>query len=134
MSESSGYEIPEGYLFTGEHEWVRIEEDIAIVGITDYAQLMLGELVFVELPDVGKTYKAGEDLAVAESTKAASDVYAPVTGNVIEVNNELESQPEMVNQDCYKAGWICKMKITEMGTVENLMDRRQYNDYLNGMD
>ena len=125
--------VAKGLLYTKDHEWAKIEEDVATIGITDYAQQMLGELVFVELPQVGKAFAAKEDMAVVESTKTASDVYSPVAGEVVEVNSELESQPELVNQDCYKEGWICKLKIRDAKSVEDLMDSKQYEEYLQGL-
>jgi glycine cleavage system H protein len=124
--------VIEGLLYTKDHEWARIDADVATIGITDYAQQMLGELVFVELPDVGRQFAGDDELAVVESTKAANDIYAPVAGKVIEVNDKLESQPELVNQDCYNAGWICKLQITDAKSVESLMDSRQYEEYLAG--
>jgi glycine cleavage system H protein len=125
--------VVEGLLYTKDHEWAKIDGDVATIGITDYAQQMLGELVFVELPPVGKEYASHEEMAVVESTKTASDVYSPVAGEVVEVNDDLESQPELVNQDCYKAGWICKLKVTDKKSVEGLMDSKQYEDYLKGL-
>ncbi|MFC1634921.1 glycine cleavage system protein GcvH [Planctomycetota bacterium] len=125
--------VVEGLLYTKDHEWIKIDADIATIGITDYAQQMLGELVFVELPPVGKAFAGQEDMAVVESTKTASDVYSPVAGEVVEVNDELESQPELINQDCYKAGWICKLKIADARSVEGLMDSEQYEKYLQGL-
>ncbi len=125
--------VVEGLLYTKDHEWAKIDGDVATVGITDYAQEMLGELVFVELPPVGKEYASHEEMAVVESTKTASDVYSPVAGEVVEVNDDLESQPELVNQDCYKAGWICKLKVTDKKSVEGLMDSKQYEEYLKGL-
>jgi len=124
--------VIEELLYTKDHEWARIDAGAATIGITDYAQQMLGELVFVELPVIGKEYTGNDELAVVESTKAASDVYAPVAGKVIEVNDQLESQPELINQDCYIAGWICKMQITDMKSIESLMDSKQYEEYLAG--
>ncbi len=124
--------VIEGLLYTKDHEWARIDADVATIGITDYAQQMLGELVFVELPDIGKKFAGHDELAVVESTKAANDIYSPVAGKVIEVNGELESQPELINQDCYNAGWICKLQITDTKSVESLMDSKQYEEYLGG--
>ncbi len=126
--------VAKGLLYTKDHEWTRIEADVATIGITDYAQQMLGELVFVELPPVGKAFAGKEELAVVESTKTASDVYSPVAGQVVEVNGELESQPELVNQDCYQAGWICKLKISDPRSVEGLMDSERYEKYLQGLE
>ena len=124
--------VVEGLLYTKDHEWVKIEAEIATIGITDYAQQMLGEIVFVELPAIGKDFSGHDELAIVESTKAASDLYCPVAGKVIEVNGELESEPELINQDCYNAGWICKLQITDTKSVENLMDSKQYEEYLAG--
>jgi len=123
----------EGLLYTKDHEWVRIEADIATIGITDYAQQMLGEIVFVELPAIGKEFAGHDELAIVESTKAASDIYSPMAGKVIEVNGELESQPELINQDCYNAGWICKLQITDTKSVEDLMDSKQYEEHVSGL-
>jgi len=125
--------VVEGLLYTKSHEWVRVEADIATIGVTDYAQQMLGEIVFVELPAIGKEFAQQDELAIVESTKAASDVYSPVAGKVIEVNSELESKPDLINQDCYNAGWICRLKITDTNSVENLMDSRQYQEYVGGL-
>ncbi len=124
--------VIEGLLYTKNHEWARIDADVATIGITDYAQQMLGELVFVELPDIGKKCDGHDELAVVESTKAANDIYSPVAGKVTEVNGELESRPELINQDCYSAGWICKLQITDVKSVESLMDSKQYEEYLGG--
>ncbi len=125
--------IPKGLLYTKDHEWAKIEGDIAIVGITDHAQNQLGELTFVELPDVGKEVKQKGELAVVESSKAASDVYSPVTGKVIEVNKALQTKPETVNDECYDSGWICKIQITDKGSVQNLIDATQYEIYLKAL-
>jgi len=125
--------IPKELLYTKDHEWAKIEGDIAIIGITDHAQYQLGELTFVELPDVGKEVKQKGELAVVESSKAASDVYSPVTGKVIEINKTLHTKPEIVNDDCYGAGWICKIQLTDKGSVQNLIDADQYEIYLRAL-
>lgn len=125
--------VIKGLSYTKEHEWLKIEADGAILGITDYAQEMLGEITYVELPEIERQVEAGDDLAVVESSKAASDVYAPVTGRVIEVNNELEEKPELINEDCYEKGWICKVAIKDKQVVEGLMDSKQYEEYLKGL-
>ena len=122
--------VVEGLLYTKEHEWVKIEGETATVGITDYAQQQLGEITFVELPAVDKQFQQHEEMAVVESSKAASDVYSPLSGKLIEVNSALESKPELINQDCYKAGWICKLSLTDDKSTENLMDAKQYEEYL----
>ena len=124
--------IIEGLRYTKDHDWVRVDAGVATIGITDYAQQMLGELVYVELPDVGREYAGGDELAIVESTKAANDIYCPTAGKAIEVNEKLESQPELVNQDCYNAGWICKLQIADPKSVESLMDSKQYEEYLAG--
>ena len=105
--------VQQELLYTKDHEWVRVEGDTATVGITDYAQEQLGEVVFVELPKVGKEFGAHQELAVVESSKAAADVYCPVAGKVVEVNAELESRPELLNEDCYGGGWLCKLAVTD---------------------
>jgi len=120
--------IPADLKYTKDHEWVRIEGDTATFGITDHAQEALGDIVFVELPEVGRTIDAGEAYAVVESVKAVSDVYAPVGGEITEVNNELESEPELVNTDSYGAGWIAKVHIGT-GQVELLNDD-EYTTFL----
>ncbi len=126
--------IPENLYYTKEHEWILIEDNgLVRVGITDYAQQQLGEIAFVELPAVDKEFQLHDELAVVESSKAAGDVYSPVAGKVTEVNPELQSKPELINQDCYKAGWICKLSITGDKSAENLMNAKQYEEYLKGL-
>jgi len=121
--------IPANLKYTKDHEWVRIDGDIATFGITDHAQEALGDIVFVELPEVGREVEAGEAYAVVESVKAVSDVYAPVSGEVVEVNEELEGEPEKVNTDAFGGGWIAKVKIIGDGSVE-LMTDDEYNTFL----
>jgi glycine cleavage system H protein len=120
-------------LYTKDHEWVSIEGTVATIGITDYAQEQLGELVFVELPAIDKQVRAHDEIAIVESSKAASDVYSPVTGKVIEVNHELESRPELINEDCYKSGWIAKLQLIDPKSHEDLMDSKQYDEYVEGL-
>lgn len=120
--------IPADLKYTKDHEWARIDGDIATFGITDHAQEALGDIVFVELPEVGRTIDAGEAYAVVESVKAVSDVYAPVAGEVIEVNEALEGEPEKVNSDAYGAGWIVKVKIS--GETLELMSDDEYTTFL----
>jgi glycine cleavage system H protein len=122
--------VQQGLLYTKDHEWAKVEDDTATVGITDYAQEQLGEIVFVELPKVGKEFGVHKEFAVVESSKAASDVYSPVAGQVIEVNTELETKPELINEDCYGAGWICKLKLTDRKSLEGLMEAKAYEEYL----
>jgi len=120
--------IPADLKFTKDHEWVRIDGDTATFGITDHAQEALGDIVFVELPELGRAIEAGEAYAEVESVKAVSDVYAPVGGEIIEVNEALEGEPEKVNTDSYGAGWIAKIRIGE-GQTELLNDD-EYTTFL----
>jgi glycine cleavage system H protein len=116
--------------YTNEHEWIRLEGDVATVGITNHAQTQLGDIVYVELPAVGKKVAKGDEAAVVESVKAASEVYAPVGGEVIAVNGDLEGSPATVNQDAEGAGWFLKLKVVDAAEVEQLMTPEQYKDYL----
>ena len=112
--------------FTSDHEWLRVEDGTATVGITDYAQEQLGDLVFVELPEGGKALKKGDTAVVVESVKAASDVYAPVDGEVTEVNQALSSEPALVNSSAMGHGWLWKMKLADESELEGLMDEAAY--------
>ncbi|WP_199244307.1 glycine cleavage system protein GcvH [Pseudodesulfovibrio cashew] len=116
--------IPEDLKYTKSHEWVMIEGDVATVGITDFAQEQLGDMTFVELPEVGDTFEAGSEMGSVESVKAASEIYSPVSGEVIEVNEELEDAPEKVNEEPYGDGWMVKFKIK--GEPEGLLDAEEY--------
>ena len=116
--------------FTKDHEWVNLDGDTATVGITAYAAEQLGDVVFVETPEKGKTVKAGDGLAVVESVKAASDVYAPISGEVIEGNSALSTSPETVNADPEGKGWFAKIKVADKGQLDALMDRAAYDQYL----
>lgn len=116
--------------FTKDHEWVALDGDVATVGITAYAAEQLGDVVFVEVPEVGKTVKAGDGLAVVESVKAASDVYAPIAGEVIEANAALSDAPETVNQSPEGDGWFARLKVADKAAVEALMDRDAYEAFL----
>ncbi len=116
--------------FTKDHEWVSIEGDSALVGITAYAANALGDVVFVEVPEVGKSVKLGDGFAVVESVKAASDVYAPVSGEVVDANSELSNSPDIVNAVPEGAGWIAKIKLSNPSELDALMDRAAYEAYL----
>lgn len=119
--------IPSELKYATSHEWVRNEGNgIVTVGITEHAQELLGDMVFVELPDVGDSVSTGDDVAVAESVKAASDIYAPVTGEVVEVNEDLEDSPELVNSDAFGDGWMFKVKVEDMSELESLLDAEGY--------
>ncbi|MCX6554586.1 MAG: glycine cleavage system protein GcvH [Candidatus Aminicenantes bacterium] len=123
----------EKLLFTKEHEWVRLEGDSAMVGITDYAQHELGDVVYVELPGLGKELKKGDPSANIESVKAVSDVFAPLSGTIIEVNPKLAANPELVNQEPYSEGSLFKMKIKQPDEVKELLDHKKYEEYLRGI-
>ena len=112
--------------YTKEHEWVEVDGDTARVGITNHAQESLGDIVFIDLPTVGKEVKSNEELCVIESVKAASDIYAPIDGEVIEINNNLNDDASIVNQDPEKEGWIFKMKISDLNQYNNLMTLDEY--------
>jgi glycine cleavage system H protein len=116
--------------FTKDHEWVELNGDLATVGITAYAAQQLGDVVFVEVPELGRAVKAGDAFAVVESVKAASDVYAPISGEVVEANSEVADAPETVNAAPEGAGWFAKLKIANPAELDQLMDRAAYEAYL----
>lgn len=116
--------------YTKDHEYIRVEGDTGTVGITDYAQGQLGDVVFVELPSVGKALSKGGEAAVVESVKAASEVYAPVSGEVVAVNSELEAAPGTVNDDPAGKGWFVKIKLTNTGELDGLLSEAEYQDYV----
>jgi glycine cleavage system H protein len=119
--------------YTKEHEWVRIDGAVATVGITAYAAEQLGDVVFVELPKVGRAVEKGGEAAVVESVKAASEVYAPISGEVVEVNAALEGEPATVNADATGAGWFVKLKIKNAAELKDLMTESEYRDYVKGL-
>ena len=119
-----------GMRYTKDHEWVSLDGDVATVGITDYAQQQLGDVVYVELPEVGKKVAKSGEAAVVESVKAASEVYAPLAGEVVEVNPALESAPATVNEDAQGKGWFMKLKLDNPGEVDELMDEAAYKEFL----
>ena len=116
--------------FTKDHEWIDIQGDVARIGITNYAQEQLGDVVFVELPEAGRQFQQGNDAAVVESVKAASEVYAPVSGEIVEPNTKLEDDPALVNQDPTESGWFFTMKVSNPDELNDLMDEAAYADYL----
>ncbi len=121
--------VPSELRYASTHEWVRPEGDGTFtIGITEHAQELLGDMVFVELPEVGSTVSAGDDVAVAESVKAASDVYAPISGEIVAVNEELEDSPEQVNADAFGDGWMFRIKADDPSEVENLLDAEGYQN------
>ncbi|MFB3904564.1 MAG: glycine cleavage system protein GcvH [Acidobacteriota bacterium] len=122
--------IPEKLLYTKEHEWISVENEVGTVGITDHAQTELGDVVYVELPESGSRFSAGQALGSVESVKAVSEVYSPISGRVIEVNSVLADSPETLNQDPYGKGWIVRMSLDDTTELHNLMPAQDYEKYL----
>jgi glycine cleavage system H protein len=120
--------------YSQDHDWLRLEGDIAAVGISDYAQEQLGDVVYVELPEIGQQIAAGGQAAVVESVKAASEIYAPLGGEVVEVNSALEDDPALVNSDATGAGWFFKLKLDDVEAAEALMDESAYKEFTDGLD
>lgn len=122
-------DFPRELHYTNSHEWVRLEsDDTVVIGITEHAQHQLGDLVFVELPDMQLAVDQGDELSVVESVKTAADVYAPISGEVVEVNKQLETRPELINEDPYGDGWICRIKLSDMDELDGLLDADAYKD------
>ena len=119
--------VPENCRYTKDHEWVSVQDGVGTVGITEHAQEELGDIVFVELPEVGQEFKAGEAIGSIESVKAVSELFSPVSGTILEVNESLEDQPEQVNQDPYGAGWMVKFKLADPAEMDELMDAAAYS-------
>jgi len=126
-------EIEENYLYTKEHEWVSIEDNIATMGISDYAQEALGDVTYVELPAQEDEVEQFEQFVSVESVKAASDIFAPMGGKVIEINHKLEDNPALINKDCYVKGWIAKIEVRDMDESTNLMSAEEYRNYLESL-
>ncbi|HDJ66921.1 MAG TPA: glycine cleavage system protein GcvH [Nitrososphaeria archaeon] len=128
------YEVPEGYLYTRDHEWIKVEGNVITIGVTDYGQKKLREVVYVELPTVGQRVEEGEAIATLESVKASAEVYTPASGKVIEVNSKLVDSPELVNDDPYGEGWIAKIELEEEREFEDLMEPDEYRKYLEDLE
>ena len=127
-------EMPGDLKFLDSHEWIKVDDNTVIVGISDHAQNELGEVVFVELPAIGDEFVLGDEAAVVESVKAASEVYTPISGEVIEVNDALEENPELVNTSPYEEGWFFKLKVSDenLGSIDSLMTAEEYSSMLDG--
>jgi glycine cleavage system H protein len=123
-------EILEELKYTREHEWARLEDDLVVIGITDYAQDALGEIVYIELPGEGDEITKGNPFGAVESTKSVSDLYAPVSGEVVEVNEALLDSPEAINEDPYGEGWMIKVKPYDIGELQDLMDSDEYTEFI----
>ena len=122
--------VPKNLKYTNEHEWIRVDGEEIIFGITDYAQDALTEVVWVELPEVGVSANAMESIASVESVKSVSEIYAPITGKVIQINEQLEDSPEMINDDPYGDGWICRMEISDKMDIEKLLSHDEYSSLI----
>lgn len=120
--------VPQDLFYTKTHEWVSLDDGIATIGITDFAQSQLSDLTFVELPEVGTEFEAGDEAAVVESVKAAADVYAPISGEVVEVNSDLEDSPDLINKDAFGDGWLFKLRVVDESDVDSLLDPESYED------
>lgn len=125
-------DVREDLLYTKEHEWVAIENNIATVGITDYAQSELGDIVFVELPEVGNEVRMMEAFGTIEAVKAVNDLYSPVSGEVIEINSSLDDEPEQINADPYEKGWMIKIKMSDESELDSLLSAGEYKDLIGG--
>lgn len=123
-------QFPDELLYSMEHEWILVENETAKVGITDYAEQMLGDIVYVEIPEIGTEITKGEAFGVVESVKAASDIYAPVSGEVTGINEELGEHPEHINRSPYEKGWIIEIKIPNKADLDDLMDSKKYREYI----
>lgn len=132
MKEINDLNLPDDVKYTKDHEWGKLSNDIITIGINDYAQDQLGEVVFVELPEIGDTFSQGDEFGSVESVKAVSEIYIPVSGEVVEINEGLEDAPELVNTDCYNKGWLIKVKPENVSEMDNLMDKAAYLDMLKG--
>jgi glycine cleavage system H protein len=121
---------PEDCLYTREHEWIRVEDDVGVIGITDYAQEALGDIVYVELPSVGDHFSQGEPFGNVESVKAVSELYMPVSGEVVEINEDLAESPQLVNEDPYGDGWMVKITLSDPTELETLMSASEYEEYV----
>lgn len=127
-------EIIEHYLYTKEHEWINIEDNMGTIGITDYAQSALGDITFVELPSQDTEVEQFEEFVSVESVKAASDIFSPMSGRVVEVNSKLEDNPGLINRYCYTKGWLVKIEISSMDETSNLMTAEEYESYLESIE
>ena len=134
MGEIKDLIFPDDLFYSDDHEWVKLNDDGTIyVGITDYAQDQLGDIVFVELPEVGKKLDKGDELCSVESVKAVSEIYTPISGEIISINDDLEEKPELVNKSPYEKGWFALMKIDNKSELSNLLKKKEYLDILKGI-
>ena len=120
------------HFFTKEHEWLTVEEDIATIGITDFAQSELGDIIFIELPSAGDSFKSEEVFGTIEAVKTVADLFMPISGDIIEINSDIEDNPDFVNNSPYSEGWIIKIKVTNPGELKSLLDHTEYEKLING--
>ena len=132
MKEMEDLNFPDDVKYTKDHEWAKKEGELITIGIDDYAQDQLGEIVFVELPGIGDSFSKGDEFGSVESVKAVSEIYIPVSGEVVEINQGLEDAPELVNQSCYTDGWLIRVRPAQMSEFDGLMDKPAYLDMLKG--
>ena len=132
MKEINDLNLPEDLKYTKDHEWTKLSDGVVTIGINDYAQDQLGEIVFVELPEIGDTFEKDDEFGSVESVKAVSEIYMPVAGEITGINEALEDAPELVNESCYDDGWIIKVKIDDISQFEALLDKGAYIDLLKG--
>lgn len=125
---------PSDYLYSKEHEWVRVEEDICVLGITEFAQQELGEVVFVELPEVGQVFDANDEIGTIESVKAVAEVYTPVAGEVVEINDAVVDDPELLNEDPHVEGWLVKLRFSSAADLKSLMKAEEYEEFVKSGD
>lgn len=125
---------PNDFFYTKDHEWIKVKGEEATIGITDFAQKQLGDVVYLELPEIGKSLEFHQSLGVIESVKAVSDVYSPISGKVVAVNEELNDNPEIVNQDPHGKGWIIKLKVEDKTELDKLMSASEYEQFLEGLE
>ena len=121
---------PADYLYSREHEWVRVEDDVVVLGITEFAQQELGEVVFVELPEIGQVFDANDELGTIESVKAVAEVYTPVAGEILEINDAVVDDPELLNEDPHAEGWLIKIRFSSASDLKSLMNAEQYEEFV----
>ncbi len=132
MKELNELNLPENIKYTKDHEWIDLSKDLVTIGINDYAQDQLGEIVFVELPEVGDTFSQGDEFGSVESVKAVSEIYIPISGEITQINEALEDAPELVNESCYDKGWLIKIKPSDPSQTKDLLDKAAYLKMLKG--
>jgi glycine cleavage system H protein len=121
---------PSEYLYSREHEWIRVQDDVCVLGITEFAQQELGEVVFVELPEVGQVFDSGDEVGTIESVKAVAEIYTPLAGEVVEINEAVVDDPELINEDPHQEGWLIKVRFSSAADLKQLMNAEQYEEYV----